>query len=84
MVLAHNKTGRNSRKDSFLLCKALVHFQQVKCGRDIGASMNDFLVGVPECFNMACSRGCFEWLTGYRNKQKDIERYIPQAKVKMV
>ena len=31
----------------------------------------------------AC-RGCFEWLTGYRNKQKDTERYILQAKVKMV
>jgi hypothetical protein len=31
----------------------------------------------------AC-RGCFEWLTEHRNKQKDTERYISQAEVNMV
>ena len=29
-------------------------------------------------------RGCFEWLTGYRSKHKDTERYIPHAEGKTV
>ncbi len=35
MVLAHNKTGKNSRKDLFLPCKASAQFQQV-----IGVCLN--------------------------------------------